>query len=264
MLWGFGHPAESLSLCPRKEKVTKEKACPDIRACPLRGQTSLAPVPLRRPAQTGHPWPDSAFRGIHAAHLLRNTCVRPSVRGSGTELPERCLGQPLVDKAAPLSTLRERDNRRVDGRSHPPITPKLRCPYSRGLRAPQTRSVCHCIPTRRVVTISSGNSYMVQATRCPSPLQEAERRCCAGGERQGCRERHSWARDGPSMPASGAAPERGKSGRKADRPGCWGALLLWLLSCWASNKKVTRPGGRNLKPTAHWATSPAPIAQPTE
>jgi len=77
----FGPPAESLSLCPRKEKVTKEKARPDIRVCPLRGQTSLTPVLLRRPAQMGHPWPNSAFRGIHAAHLLRSTCARPSVRG---------------------------------------------------------------------------------------------------------------------------------------------------------------------------------------
>jgi len=47
---GFGPPAELLSLCSRKEKVTKEKARPDIRVCPLRGQTSLAPVLLRGPA----------------------------------------------------------------------------------------------------------------------------------------------------------------------------------------------------------------------
>ncbi|WP_218186691.1 hypothetical protein, partial [Pseudomonas sp. BAY1663] len=30
-----------------------------------------------------------------------------------------------------------------------------------------------------------------------------------------------------------------------------GALLLWLLSCWASNKKVTRPGGPKPEVSAH-------------
>ncbi len=46
-----------------------------------------------------------------------------------------------------------------------------------------------------------------QATRWPYPLQEAARRCCAGGERQGCRESQGWAREGPSLTAPGAAPE---------------------------------------------------------
>src|SRR5690606_7636444 len=78
----------------------------------------------------------------------------------------------------------------------------------------------------------------------PLPLQKAERRCYAGGERHGCRERRSWAKDGPSAPASGAAPERGKSDCTAVGPGCRGALSLWLLSLCAGKEKVTRPGGR--------------------
>ena len=49
--WGgtlcFGLLAESLSLCTRKEKVTKEKARPVIRPRLRRG--SLAPAPLRGP-----------------------------------------------------------------------------------------------------------------------------------------------------------------------------------------------------------------------
>src|SRR5690606_31138886 len=65
------------------------------------------------------------------------------------------------------------------------------------------------------------------------------------------RARHSWARDGPSMPAPVAAPERGESGRVAGRPGCWGALSLWLLSLCACKEKVTRPGGRNPEPADH-------------
>ena len=220
-------PRPSHFLLHAQEKVTKEKGTPTSGSA-----RCAARLPsLRRCSGGRHrraiPGPTMPCAAVLAAYPLRNTCARPSVRGLGTELPERCLGQPLVDKAMPLSTLRVLRSRRVDGRSHPPITPKLRCPYSGGLRASQTRSVCHCIPTRSVGTISFGNSYMVQAIRCSSPLQEAERRWCAGGERQGRRERHSWARESPSMPASGAVPERGTSGRHAARPGGRGGLRVW-------------------------------------
>ena len=72
------------------------------------------------------------------------------------------------------------------------------------------------------------------------------------------RARHSRAREGPSMPAPGVTPERGKSGRAAGRPGCRGALSLWLLSLCAGKEKVTRPGGRNPGVSNRSAMSPAP------
>ena len=55
--------------------------------------------------------------------------------------------------------------------------------------------------------------------------------------------------EGSAYMAPGMAPEGGKSGRTAARPGCPGALSLWLLSLCAGRRsagkeKVTRPGGR--------------------
>src|SRR5690606_7621021 len=76
----FRPDGELLSLVWPRESNQRE-GHPDIRVWPLRGQTSLAPVLLRRPSGMGRPWPNPDSRGIHAAHLLRNTCARPSVRG---------------------------------------------------------------------------------------------------------------------------------------------------------------------------------------
>ena len=101
---------------------------------------SLAQLCLARPSMAAYP--------------LRNTCARPSVRGMRTELPERCLGQHLVDKATPLSTLRERSNRRVDGRSRSPIT--------------LVRSGWHCIPTRSMGVISAKRSGDANRPLCPA------------------------------------------------------------------------------------------------
>src|SRR5690606_36086930 len=71
----------------------------------------------------------------------------------------------------------------------------------------------------------------------------------------GC-ARQSRATDGPSLPALGAAPERGKSDRpRAIRPGCRGALSLWLLSLCARKEKVTRPGRAKPLPAGNSATS---------
>ncbi|MBB3102918.1 hypothetical protein FHR87_001306 [Azomonas macrocytogenes] len=54
--------------------------------------------------------------------------------------------------------------------------------------------------------------------------------------------------DGPCTPAPRAAMEGGKSGRRPDPDG-GGAILLCLLSSWASKKKVSRRARRNLSPT---------------
>src|SRR5690606_1257262 len=68
-----------------------------------------------------------------------------------------------------------------------------------------------------------------------------------GGVAQGVsgqdgRARQSRAREGPSLPAPGAAPERGKSDRpKAIRPGCRGVLSLGYFSL-HEQREVTRPG----------------------
>ncbi len=90
----------------------------------------------------------------------------------------------------------------------------------------------------------------------PLPLQKAERRCYAGGERHGCRESQGWAMEGPSLTASGVAPKRGKSGREAGRPVCRGALLFgyFLLGM---QEKVTRPRGRNPDHRANRASATA-------
>src|SRR5690606_1797263 len=76
---------------------------------PLRGQTSLTPVLLRRPSGTGLPWPDPDFRGIPAAHLLRNTCARPSVRGVGHRVAWTIFGfrwYPSMDALRPADAER--------------------------------------------------------------------------------------------------------------------------------------------------------------
>ena len=113
----------------------------------------------------------------------------------------------------------------------------LRCnpPWARHGQAPRCGAM-------RCAYCALRKGHHAKASNCtePTPLQEAERRRYAGGERQGCRESQSWATDGPSLAAPGVAPERGNPG--AAGAGWWGALFLWLLSCWASNKKVTRPG----------------------
>ena len=92
---GFGPSAESLSCCLRiaarpNKKVTKEEGHPDIRVCPLRGQTSLAPALLRGPELGApHRWaipgPTMPCAAVLAAYPLRNTFVRPPVGGIGTE-----------------------------------------------------------------------------------------------------------------------------------------------------------------------------------
>src|SRR5690606_15308208 len=78
---GFASYGESLSLCPRKEKVTKEKARPDIRVCSRSEQTSLAPAPLRGPACKGHPWPFKPLAASLRLVPLRNTSTQPTDGG---------------------------------------------------------------------------------------------------------------------------------------------------------------------------------------
>src|SRR5690606_13756457 len=95
----------------------------------------------------------------------------------------------------------------------------------------------------------------------------------SGGVAQGVsgqdgRARQSRAREGPSLPAPGAAPERGKSDRpKAIRPGCRGALSLSLLSLCARKEKVTRPGRAKPCPAGNAENSSEQMLQasgPTE
>ncbi len=61
--------------------------------------------------------------------------------------------------------------------------------------------------------------------------------------------------EGSAYMAPGMAPEGGKSGRTAARPGCPGALSLWLLSLCAGRRsagkeKVTRPGAEKTEVSA--------------
>jgi hypothetical protein len=97
------------------------------------------------------------------------------------------------------------------------------------------------VPTFRVGAINARSAQKdCQATRCLSPRQEAEWRCCAGGREAGRRARNEGAgtplRDGPRS---------GTGGREVwpqARPGCRGALLFgyFLLG---TQEKVTRRKG---------------------
>ena len=93
---------------------------------------------------------------------------------------------------------------------------------------------------------SQASSNDLSGNSDPVPVRRPSGGAAQGDARQGRRARNDGAgtphRDGP----------RSGTGRR----GVWlrsgqtwmsGALFLWLLSCWASNKKVTRPGGRNQK-----------------
>src|SRR5690606_34977002 len=93
----------------------------------------------------------------------------------------------------------------------------------------------------------------------PGPLEEAERRCCGGGKRPG---RLRKAESGHGGPVS-AGPRSGTGARevwprKAARPGCRGALSLWLLSLCARKEKVTRPERAKPSPSGNEDISPAP------
>src|SRR5690606_21436473 len=104
---------------------------------------------------------------------------------------------------------------------------------------------------------SHNNAYKQLGLRVPY-------RRPSGGVAQGVSSqdgcaRQSRAREGLSLPAAGAAPERGKAVRlKAIRPGCLGARSLWLLSLCACKEKVTRPGRAKPSLASNSATSPAP------
>src|SRR5690606_14606838 len=93
-------PGELLSLCARKEKVTKEKARPDIRVWPL----FAARLPSLRCRSGGRQ--RRAIRGptlpcaaVLAAYPLRNTSTRPPVGDPGSELLVGCV---VAVASAPL------------------------------------------------------------------------------------------------------------------------------------------------------------------
>ena len=76
----------------------------------------------------------------------------------------------------------------------------------------------------------------------PDPLQEAERRCCAGGARGMDAERGAMGQGCPFATTPGAAPEGGEFCEA--KPGCRGGLLFGYFFL-ATQEKVTRPAGRN-------------------
>ena len=80
-----------------------------------------------------------------------------------------------------------------------------------------------------------------QAPRSPSPRQEAEWRCCAGGREAGRRAR-SDGTGRPIVTAPGAAPEGGNPA--AGGAGCRGGLLFGYFLL-ARQEKVTRRARRN-------------------
>ena len=97
-------------------------------------------------------------------------------------------------------------------------------------------------PSRRNARSTKKNH---QAPRSPSPRQEAEWRCCAGGREAGRRARNEGTgmslRDGPRS-GTGRREVRAQPG-----PGCRGVFSFAYFSL-HEQRKVRRPGGRNQRP----------------
>ena len=86
-----------------------------------------------------------------------------------------------------------------------------------------TQSVEGCIPTRSVGTIISEQAPKQLGTRVP--VRRPSGGVAQGDARQDA-ERGTMGQGRPIVTAPGAAPEGGKSGGAAARPGCRGALLF--------------------------------------
>ena len=198
---GFGPSAELLSCCLPNKKVTKEEGHPDIRVCPLRGQTSLAPALLRGPAQMGHPWPNYALRGrpgrLPPAQRLRSA----SCRGYGHRVAWRIV--EIIDSGGQTTTPLSRTKgairaalkvvRRSFPRSAWECSGRRSASEGRGasLAWVPTQERGHhrnpgviggwlwprLIRARRVdngvaLSTSGNDTTIFQATRCPYPLTE--------------------------------------------------------------------------------------------
>ncbi len=83
------------------------------------------------------------------------------------------------------------------------------------------------------------------------PLQKAERRCCVRGERHGCRESQGWAREGPSLTASGAAPETREVWPRSGQTRMLGrafSLVTFSLRVQRESNSAGRPKPRTSRP----------------
>src|SRR5690606_32306961 len=214
---GFALPGELLlpvAGWPAPTKITKS-ACPSIRPGALRRVPSLHRC-SEGPALTGLPWPDNAFRRIPEAHpstqRLRSAGLKGAVRA------------PVPLGAHPVGRVsRARRNPTAESSGSTGST-------NVGLRLRLIRPTrSEALATATIQSTSSSDSWV--------PYRRPSGGVAQGVSGQDGRARQSRAREGPSLPAPGAAPERGKSGRPKRPDPDVGARFLFGYFLFARAKR---------------------------
>ena len=123
--------------------------------------------------------------------------------------------------------------RRVDGRSHPPFR----------FRVSQWWKSLRRFPPYRAVFPRAAQRKTIRQLGARVPVRRPSGGVAQGDARQDA-ERGTMGQGRPSVTAPGAAPEGGKSGGAAARPGCRGALLFGYFLLGKQEKVTRRKGER--------------------
>ena len=121
-----------------QEESKQRRRAPDIRVCPLRGQTSLPPALLRGHVTKGRPCPFVTRSASMPRDPLRNACARPSEGGSGavpTALQQSLHRDHRCPANADASVIRGRSGRELGPLRRPSGVGPLEDRWSEGTPA---------------------------------------------------------------------------------------------------------------------------------
>jgi hypothetical protein len=243
----------------RAKKSKQEKARPCIQPCATRRVRSLprrfrgrltraihGPLSGDASVLSPHPCGSSPYATSPLSLLTGNRVLPASPRMDKRTPVRRSVGWKTAQHFPPLATSKFSPGRGVllfkpVGKlrvTHPADFAPL---HAESIR-PSFASPVSPHSRKQAKRFASLASYPPDDS-VPNPLQEAERRCCAGGREAGRRAR-SEGTGTPFATAPGVTPEGGEL--CAAKPGCRGGLLFGYFFL-ATQEKVTRRARRNLQ-----------------